>query len=224
MSRFVSFEKDATSKAATAVRAQVAADGMDEKLVGLLEAYLDEQIASNVVDEEANLMLLKLYTIYPVKPEQHQTRVAQVLAKGLMALPSKYFLGATYMVTEALRKDKNITDLLKAGDVLQSCLFTDFWTLDLPFAKKIPGFEQAVRAFILSTIAKSHEVVAKAFVQAQLNLSEKDVASLVAELGWTTKDASYVVTPNSENQMRPKKFKEDIEFADILDTIQVLSR
>ncbi|OQR89718.1 hypothetical protein ACHHYP_06091 [Achlya hypogyna] len=224
MSRFVSFEKDATSKAAAAVKAQVDLDGMDEKIVGLLEAYLDEQLANNVVDEEANLMLLKFYAIYPVKLEQQQTRVAQVLAKGLMALPSNYFLGATYMVSEALRKHKDIAALLHAGEVLQSCLFPEFWTLDLAFAKKIPGFEEAVRTFIVSTIAKSHSIVAKEFVKAQLNLADKDVEKLVSEHGWTAKDSTYIVKPNADNEMRPKKFKEDIEFSDILDTIQVLSR
>ncbi|OQS04269.1 hypothetical protein THRCLA_03477 [Thraustotheca clavata] len=224
MSRVVSYETNSSSKAAVALLAQLNADCMDEKLVGLLEAYLDEQIATNVVDEEANLMLLKFYAIYPVKPEQQQLRVAQILVKGLMTLPSNFFLGATFMVSEALRKNKDIAALLKAGDVLQSCLFNDFWQLDLTFAKKITGFENAVRSFILSTIAKSHDVVSKDFVKAQLNLGDKDVEKLATEQGWTAKDKTFIVKPNAENQMRPKKFKEDIEFSDILDTIQILSR
>ncbi|KAH9085036.1 hypothetical protein LEN26_020771 [Aphanomyces euteiches] len=225
MTRAVSFETAATEKAA-AVKAQVEKDCMDESLIGLLEAYVDEQVATSVVDEEANMTLLKLYAIYPTHTsvDNQQTRAAQILVKGLMNLPSNFFLGASYLVPETLRKSKDIAGLLQAGQLLQTCRFPEFWQLDLAVAKKVPGFEAAIRSFILSTIGRSHDVVAAAFVAQQVKLGEKEVQALVTELGWTVNGANYVVKPNSENQMRPKKFKEDIELTDLIDTIHALSR
>ncbi|KAF0686285.1 Aste57867_21891 [Aphanomyces stellatus] len=223
MSRSVSFETAPGAKAA-AVKAQVEKDCMDESLIALLESYLDEQISTNVIDEEANMTLLKLYTIYPNAAGQQQARAAQILVKGLMTLPSNFFLGASYLVPDSLRKTKEIAELLQAGQLLQTCRFPDFWKLDLAGAKKVPGFEAAVRAFVVSTIGRSHDVVSAAFAAAQLHLGSKEVEALVAAQGWTVKGSDFVVKPNADNTMRPKKFKEDIEFTDLLDTINVLSR
>ena len=103
MSRTVSFESQQGAKAA-AVKTQVQQDCVDESLIGLLESYLDEQIATNVVDEAANVMLLKLYTLYPSAAQQQPTRAAQILAKGLMTLPSTFYLGASYLISESVRK------------------------------------------------------------------------------------------------------------------------
>ncbi|KAH9096486.1 hypothetical protein Ae201684P_013154 [Aphanomyces euteiches] len=203
MTRAVSFETAATEKAA-AVKAQVEKDCMDESLIGLLEAYVDEQVATSVVDEEANMTLLKLYAIYPTHTsvDNEQTCAAQILRLC----------------------SKDIAGLLQAGQLLQTCRFPEFWQLDLAVGKKVPGFEAAIRSFILSTIGRSHDVVAAAFVAQQVKLGEKEVQALVTELGWTVNGANYVVKPNSENQMRPKKFKEDIELTDLIDTIHALSR
>ncbi|RHZ10604.1 hypothetical protein DYB31_004062, partial [Aphanomyces astaci] len=63
MSRSVNFNTSPSANA-TAVKAQVDVDALDQSLIALLEAYLDEQIATSVVDEEANMTLLKLYSIY----------------------------------------------------------------------------------------------------------------------------------------------------------------
>jgi len=94
----------------------------------------------------------------------------------------------------------------------------------MTFAKTLPGFEAAVRDYIVSTIGISHDLVSKQFVKEQLNLGEKEAEVLVSSHGWTAKNSDFVVKLNSENQMRPKKFKEDIDFADMQDIIQVLSR
>jgi len=100
----ISYESEhaKVSKCAAAVKEQVEQDILDIKLVGLLENYLDEQIASNQVDVEANILLLKSYSVYPAQLKE--TRVAQILAKILMILPSTAFNGATFMVSETLRK------------------------------------------------------------------------------------------------------------------------
>ncbi|ETV78933.1 hypothetical protein H257_07723 [Aphanomyces astaci] len=223
MSRSVNFNTSPSANA-TAVKAQVDVDALDQSLIALLEAYLDEQIATSVVDEEANMTLLKLYSIYSTPVDHQLPRAIQILAKGLTVLPSNFFLGASYLVSEPLRKNKDIAELLQAGSLLQTCLFPAFWQLPLASAKKIPGFDAAVREYIVSAIARSHDVVAAAFVAEQLHLGSKEVEALVTAHGWTVQGASFVVAANADNQMRPKKFKEDIAFTDLLDTINVLSR
>jgi translation initiation factor 3 subunit K len=67
-----------------------------------LETYLAEQVQNSTVDIDANLALLKLYQVYPVTVNAE--KVATVLIKGVMALPSTFFTGASTMVPESIHE------------------------------------------------------------------------------------------------------------------------
>lgn len=70
--------------------------------------------------------------------------------------------------------------VVEAGFLLQSCLFEEFWTKDLGFAKSVAGFEQAVRAYILETVSKSHSAIAASVLKAKLNVSDAELKDTVA--------------------------------------------
>ena len=74
----------------------------EESAVPVLEAYLAEQVQASSVDVDANLALLKLYQLYPSTLKA--ATVATVLIKGVMALPSTFFTGASTMVPESIRE------------------------------------------------------------------------------------------------------------------------
>lgn len=74
----------------------------DEAVVPLLEAYVAEQVKNSTVDVDADLALLKLYLVYPGKTNVE--KVTQVLVKGVTALPSTFFTGATTMIPTSVRE------------------------------------------------------------------------------------------------------------------------
>lgn len=100
----------------------------------------------------------------------------------------------------------------------------DFWKVDLGFATKVAGFTEAVRAFILETISKSHSIVSTAVLKTALNVTDADVQTIVAGEKWTLENSLITITPNDDNQMRPKKIQETIEFDDVLKVVHTLSR
>eukprot|EP00644_Phytophthora_capsici_P016280 jgi/Phyca11/535308/estExt2_fgenesh1_pg.C_PHYCAscaffold_340024 len=190
--------------------------------VSTLETYLAEQVQNKFVDIDANLALLKLYQVYPATV--NADNVAKVLVKGVMALPSTFFTGASTMIPESIREDANVTAALHTGFMLQSCLFEDFWKEDVSFAEKVPGFLESVRAYILTAISRSHSAISTEVFKTKLNVSDKEVADIVAAEKWTVADNLIQINPNEDNQMQAKKVQENIEFEDVLKVIHTLSR
>ncbi|OWZ15941.1 hypothetical protein PHMEG_00010328 [Phytophthora megakarya] len=182
-----------------------------------------ESIRENsTVDIDANLALLKLYQVYPATVNAEN--VAKVLVKGVMSLPSTFFTGVSTMVPESIREDANVTAVLHTGFMLQSCLFEDFWKENVTFAEKVPGFLQSVRAYILTAISRSHSAISTGVLKAKLNVSDKEVADIVAAEKWTVAGDLIHINPNEDNQMQAKKVQENIEFEDVLKVIHTLSR
>ncbi|KAF1782269.1 Armadillo-type fold [Phytophthora cactorum] len=175
----------------------------EEASVKVLETYLAEQVQNKTVDIDASLALLKLYQVYPATTNAEN--VAKVLVKGVMALPSTFFTGASTMVPESIREDANVTAVLHTGFMLQSCLFEDFWKEKVSFAEKVPGF-----------LDRSHSVISTEVFKAKLNVSDKEVAEIVAAEKWTVADNLIQINPNEDNQMQAKK--------DVLKVIHTLSR
>lgn len=237
------------SPAQAQLRALEASSGLYvEAAVTALEAYLAEQIAGATVDADANLALLKLYLVFPARTDA--AKVAAVLLKGVQATPSPFFTGATTLVPESLREvrikcrsgcsywfirllsscvhdeqDAAVKLALEAGFLLQSCLFEEFWKLDLAAAEAAaPGLLAAARAFIVDAVRKSHSVVSAAVLQSALNISAGEVAEVAAAEQWTVDGELVKIPANGDNQVRPKKIQEKIEFEDVLKVIDTLSR
>uniref|UniRef100_K3WRP7 Eukaryotic translation initiation factor 3 subunit K n=1 Tax=Globisporangium ultimum (strain ATCC 200006 / CBS 805.95 / DAOM BR144) TaxID=431595 RepID=K3WRP7_GLOUD len=194
----------------------------DAAAVADFEVYLAEQISASTIDIDANLALLKLYSLFPEHLDVD--KVAKVLVKGIQALPSTFFTGASTVVPESIREDANVKAVLEAGFLLQSCLFEEFWQVDLTYAKSVAGFTDAARAFILDAVRKSHSAISTSVLKAKLNISDKEVQDVVAAEKWSVEGDVIKITLNEDNQVRPKKIQENIEFEDVLKVIHTLSR
>ncbi|TMW68398.1 hypothetical protein Poli38472_005866 [Pythium oligandrum] len=192
----------------------------DQSVVQTLEQYVDEQIQTATVDVDANLALLKLYLVYP--EAANVDKIQKVLLKAITALPSSFFLGAAAIVPESFREDATVKQILDAGFLLHACRFEEFWQLDLAFAGAVADFADAVRAYVLTVVEKTHSSISSAVLQAKLNVS--DVKDIVAAKKWTLEGDVVQVPANDDNQMRPKKIRENIEFDDVLKAIHTLSR
>lgn len=128
------------------------------------------------------------------------------------------------VVVAVFMQDANVKLALEAGFLLQSCLFEEFWQVDLTFATTVAGFTDAVRAFILDAISKSHSSISSAVLKSKLNMSDKEVQDVAAAENWTVEGDLIKITPNEDNQVRPKKIQENIVFEDVLKVIDTLSR
>jgi hypothetical protein len=100
-----------------------------------------------------------------------------------------------------------------------------FWAkveTDAAVFKETPGFLVAVRAFILGVVTISYESVPTAFLGECLNLSGGELDAVIKGEGYSKDGETVTIPGNGENQLRPKKFKENIEFGQMLSMIHVL--
>ena len=180
----------------------------DVAILPQLEADVDAQCKGESYDLEVCLAVLKLYQFHPdqLKPPM----VAKILIKALMNLPSTDFLTCTYLVPERVLDAAPVSSVCTVANLLESCKFREFWGALEPLRAELlpstPGFDKAVRAYILSTFEITYQSVPKAHLVASLGLKgDSELAPLVSGKGWTLEGDSVKVSLNASNQPRPKQ-------------------
>ena len=105
--------------------ALLASSRHDPAILPQLEAYVDQQCKDRSYDLDANLAVLKLYQFHP--DQLKVPTVAKVLAKALMNLPATDYLACTYMLSDRVLADEQITGIVAAASKLEACCFRDVW-------------------------------------------------------------------------------------------------
>ena len=101
--------------------ALLASSRHDPAILPQLEAYVDQQCKDRSYDLDANLAVLKLYQFHP--DQLKVPTVAKVLAKALMNLPATDYLACTYMLSDRVLADEQITGIVAAASKLEAvCL------------------------------------------------------------------------------------------------------
>ena len=160
----------------------------DPSIVPQLEAYVETQCADQTYDIEANLALLKLYQFHPETLKV--PLVAKVLVKALMNLPQTDYLACMYLVPERVLDEEPIKTVAAVAALLETCSFRKFWEEAAPLRAELlagtPGFDTAVRNFMLRTFEITYQSVPAAHLKASLGFdSDADFAALVSARGWT---------------------------------------
>ena len=76
--------------------------------------------------------------------------------KALMALPETDYMLCTYLIPVSIHSDASISTLKSLADQLESCSFQKFWSEAAtcgPLLSTVPGFEAAIRKFILDVVS-----------------------------------------------------------------------
>ena len=199
----------------------LAASRYDPAILPQLEAYVEAQCASGSYDSEANMAALKLYQFHP--EELKAPMVAKILVKALMNLPSTDFLSCTYLVPERVLDEAPISTLCAAANLLERCSFRQFWETLQPLRAeeclaKTPGFDVAIRKFVLATFALTYQSVPTAHCKASLGLpDDAALAALVKEQGWEMSGDLVKISLNANNQPRPKQ----VDAAEAMSTPQM---
>ncbi len=132
----------------------------DPAILPSLEAYVDSQCAEQLYDLECNLAVLKLYQFHPEKSKAGV--VAKILAKALMNLPGTDYLLCTYLLPERSWEESELAAVAAVAAQLEVCAFRSVWKLLEPLSSllhQIPGFESALREFVLDTMQITYQVI-----------------------------------------------------------------
>ena len=179
----------------------------DVAILPRLEAYVDAQCSSQSYDLDANLATLKLYQFHP--DQLKATVVVKILIKALMNLPNTDFLLCTYLIPERVLDAAPISSICSVAGLLETCKFREFWGAIGPLQAELaaaPGFDAAVRSFILTTFEITYQGVPTAHLKASLGLTDDAaLGALVKERGWTISGDLVKVSLNANNQPRPKQ-------------------
>ena len=131
----------------------------DAAILPQLEAHVDAQCASQSYDLEPNLAVLKLYQFHPETLKVPV--VAKILVKALMNLPETDFLACTYLIPERVLDQDPIKAIVGVAAQLERCSFREVWELLTPLRGEVlaatPGFDDAVRAFVLKTFEITYQ-------------------------------------------------------------------
>ena len=195
--------------AASSLPADWVSKRYDSSILPQLEAHVEAQCSGQSYDLEPNLATLKLYQFQPETLKV--PTVAKILVKALMNLPETDFLACTYLIPERVLDEDPIKTIVAVAGLLERCSFREVWDALAPLRKEVldatPGFDAAVRGFVLKTFEITYQSVPTAHLRASLGFGEGDAAfgALVKARGWTIDGDIVKIALNDDNTAKPKK-------------------
>eukprot|EP01113_Clastostelium_recurvatum_P022691 TRINITY_DN2714_c0_g1_i1.p1 TRINITY_DN2714_c0_g1~~TRINITY_DN2714_c0_g1_i1.p1 ORF type:complete len:208 (+),score=46.07 TRINITY_DN2714_c0_g1_i1:106-729(+) len=172
------------------------------ELIKDLEAYVQHQVTNGTYHFEANLALLKSYQFNPARC--NTDIISLILQKALMALPSTDFLLCSYLISEKSQSNETITLLSTLSSHLECARFKDFWAEASKLQKTPPGFDNAIRNFILGVLLTTYQGISKAYFAQVLNLDTSAVDKLATEKGWSISATTITLPPHEEESTKKK--------------------
>eukprot|EP01114_Cavostelium_apophysatum_P010696 TRINITY_DN24802_c0_g1_i1.p1 TRINITY_DN24802_c0_g1~~TRINITY_DN24802_c0_g1_i1.p1 ORF type:complete len:214 (-),score=39.36 TRINITY_DN24802_c0_g1_i1:220-861(-) len=172
-----------------------------------LEQYVQYQVDKQSYHFEANLTVLKFYQFHTEKTQK--VIIGKILLKALMNLPSADFSLCMYLIAERLHTEEPIKTLTTLAHLLESARFADFWTEAnncRELLNTIPGFDDAIRGFIISLITSTYQTIAKDTLSEVLNVRGSELEALMNSRGWKLAD-DFVSFSKSDESNLPKSTK-----------------
>jgi len=190
--------------------------------IPLLEEYVQHQLEDRKYNLDANLALLKLYQF---NPNHFQTlSTAHVLLKALTNLPHSDFLLCKCLIdNNRLEDDALLNKVVALSDLLERCLFREFWDLlrkdkqnYTDVISRVKGFEDGIIEFILHIVNKTYQTIDFAELKEILgNLKDDEIAKLIKAKGWKKLEDNFVFVANHEENIKTKNIVEKIKFEDV---------
>ena len=76
----------------------------------------------------------------------------------------------------------------------------------------VPGFEDALRRFILDTMQITYQSIPETHLRESLNVGSDAVPKIISERGWTREGALVRVQLNADNTAKPRKLDEPVNY------------
>ncbi|KAJ1639530.1 armadillo-type protein [Pavlovales sp. CCMP2436] len=186
-----------------------------------------EAASNGAYDLDENLMLLKLYQFFPEKA--NAPVIARVLAKALMQLPGNDFLLYMYLIPERVATEAPVLPVVELSARLESCQFQAFWA-DLVTSRELvscaPGFDDAIRKYILGIVALTYQIIDLKYLGEILNVSEASALDKYTNQIGKREGDKVRVTLSDDNQAKVKELDDvsDSRTNDLAKAIRAMNR
>ncbi|KAJ1458559.1 armadillo-type protein [Pelagophyceae sp. CCMP2097] len=217
------------SRSAAVQEILTSASQFSEASIAPLEEHLKAQVKDKTYDFAANKALVKLYQF---SPQRCQLDIlAKAFTKALMARPSNDMSSLLYMCPEVLADgDNTLRRLKKCDELLESSKFAEFWAgvrestaAEASIVALCPGFEPALRRFIVELISTTFESVDVDFLAVALGV---DAAAAQAVAANPPKNSPFVAAAagagvanfaaNADNQCRQQRSAKKVQLESLL--------
>merc|ERR1719343_935768 len=123
----------------------------DPNILPDLVRYLEKQFKDGSYDPDANLAILKLYSLFP--DEADVAIMERILIKALMAYPDTDFSLCMFQIHE--KYHPQLKDMVQLAQQLEMAKFSKFWkdAEAMEQLKPAKGWKQAVRSFIAGVVS-----------------------------------------------------------------------
>lgn len=221
------------SKTADEIAALLKSDRFNPEIIPQLEAYLISQVQQstsdapiNAYDFDANRALIKLYQFFPQQANSKYILLVESLALiyGEVTREGSHDFGSLgCLISESFKKNEPFPTLIRCADLLDSCQFTEFWSVFHSIGSNSVDYEiistlsssnhakNALRKYILQALSLSFKSTKLSFVVQQLDYESGsgEVDSFLRGEGsvveqFNSGEDSIVFCDNVENTKRQK--------------------
>ncbi|GAA0166641.1 translation initiation factor [Lithospermum erythrorhizon] len=184
----------------------VAVNPYNPDILADLENYVNQQVASQTYNLDANLCLLRLYQFLPEKTSTQI--VARILIKALMAMPAPDFSLCLFLIPERVQMEDQFKTLIILSHYLETARFRQFWdeaAKSRHIVEAVPGFEQAIQAYAIHVLSLTYQKVPRSILAETINIEgvslDKFIEHQVENSGWAVEnnaEGQVIILPVNE--------------------------
>jgi len=182
-----------------------------------LEKYVEIQARENAYDLEANLAVLKLYQLNPLRFNVDIT--CQILLKALTNLPHTDFVLCKCLLSEKIMQEDSINQIIFLGDILEQCDFQIFWDRIFnmgDLCNRIIGFEDSIRKFVCHVVGITFQTIDRPLLAQLLgSVDDSTLKHWVKKYGWKEESKSVIFIANQDENIKTKNITEKIDFENV---------
>ncbi|KAI6652201.1 hypothetical protein LOD99_7218 [Oopsacas minuta] len=164
----------------------------------VLQQFVLTQSKENTYCKEANIILLKMYTLFPEC--HHNLTVCLILLKALAALPETDFVLCKSLIPHNKHNDSGIARIFKMHQFLERCQFNEFWLYlkeNEDIIKGVTGFKESILTYIKGVIKLTYKSLHRDMLSKLLYTKGKELDQLIAKEGWKLKENGTVEVRSS---------------------------
>lgn len=183
------------SRSPSEIAALLKTDMFNPDIIPQLENHLISQVQqdnsdapTSSYDFDANRTLIKLYQFFPQRAKTQYIFLAESLALiyGEASKEGSHDFGSLgCLISESVKKDEPYPTLIRCADLLDSCQFTEFWSVFHLISTNASEFEMvatlststhaknALRKSILNALSLAFKSTKLSFVLQQLDIESK---------------------------------------------------
>lgn len=156
----------------------------DPEILPHLEKYVNEEVEKRTYNSDVNFAVLQFYQFFPDKTKKEV--IAKILVKALTALPQNDFGMSLHVISERLLTEDPFKFLVALSALLETGRFVDFWAESAKhqtFLEGFPGFDDAIRSFIIGLVSVTYTSLSMRQLSDDLNLDGADLDTFLSGRG-----------------------------------------